>query len=187
MQLISSLCLPSQAGGLSGILSLKGKEVIYGKRNNRYGWIGVATKLTENGAVVLFRNGKEQAYSIDTFVQTFCPAHWSKNQAFRTESLAMSVNRVSTTHAGGQMKLDALAAAAQLLRDGSSVSNLGEFYVWRKNGGSPTVPHMTLKSAMDEAERLARGCPEQEFLVLSVAGSVCNVPVTTHTIQRSIR
>ncbi|AWD90644.1 hypothetical protein [Pseudomonas phage Nerthus] len=173
MQLISALCLPNEAGGMNGILSLKGKDLIYGKRNNRYGWIGVATKLTENGAVVLFRNGKEQSYSIDTFVMTFCPAHWSKNTSFRTEALAMHANKVSHVPQPQQQTIN--------------VCDLGEFYVWRKNGGVPTKTHDTLTSAMDEAERLARGYPDQEFLVLSVAGSVCNVPVTTHTIKRSIR
>ncbi|AWD90735.1 hypothetical protein [Pseudomonas phage Alpheus] len=172
MQLIAELCLPQEAGGMSSILTLKGKDLIYGKRNNRYGWIGQATKLTENGAIVLFRNGKEQSYSIDTFVQTFCPAHWSKNQGFRVEALAMSVNKVSHLPQP-QQHLD--------------ICDLGEFYVWRKNGGIPTKTHSTLASAMDEAERLARGYPDQEFLVLSVAGSVCNVPVTTHQIKRSIR
>lgn len=178
MQLISSLCLPNEAGGMNAILSLKGKDLIYGKRTNRYGWIGVAHKLTENGALVVFRNGVEQAYSIDTFVQTFCPAHWSKNQGFRTESLALAINRVSMSG-----KLNDNPMKQQEM----SISELGEFYVWRRNGGAPTKPHMILSDAMDEAERLARSYPAEDFLVLSVAGSVCNVPVTTHTIKRSIR
>lgn len=174
MQLISSLCLPNEAGGMNAILSLKGKDLIYGKRTSRYGWIGVAHKLTENGALVVFRNGVEQAYSIDTFVQTFCPAHWSKNQGFRTESLALDVNRVSMNPQPPKQQE-------------MSISELGEYYVWRRNGGAPTKPHMILADAMDEAERLARVYPSEDFLVLSVAGSVCSVPVTTHTIKRSIR
>lgn len=121
MQLISSLCLPSEAGGMNGILSLKGKDLIYGKRNNRYGWIGVATKLTENGALVVFRNGKEQAYSIDTFVQTFCPAHWSKNNGFRVEALALAVNKVSPS--GPMVEMDygraELQMAHELLKNGA--------------------------------------------------------------------
>ena len=38
--------------------------------------------------------------------------------------------------------------------------------VWREGGQGPTMKHGTLKSAMEEAERLARQFPEKNFVVL---------------------
>uniref|UniRef100_A0AAU6VZK9 Uncharacterized protein n=1 Tax=Pseudomonas phage Ulina01 TaxID=3138549 RepID=A0AAU6VZK9_9CAUD len=170
MQLISSLCLPNEAGGMQGILSLKGKDLIYGKRTNRYGWIGVAHKLTENGALVVFRNGVEQAYSIDTFVQTFCPAHWSKNQGFRTESLALAVNRVSMNPQPPKQQE-------------MSISELGEYYVWRIGGDIPKRVHHTLDEAVAEASRLAQAHPRCCFKVLHAAATIVSQPITTYDTQ----
>jgi hypothetical protein len=56
--------------------------------------------------------------------------------------------------------------------------------VWRKDGGVPTCQHTSLKSAMDEAERLARMNPGKEFVVLE-AIKVCyvNDPVQWHQLE----
>uniref|UniRef100_A0AAU6W015 Uncharacterized protein n=1 Tax=Pseudomonas phage Ulitu01 TaxID=3138550 RepID=A0AAU6W015_9CAUD len=186
MQLISSLCLPNEAGGMQGILSLKGKDLIYGKRTNRYGWIGVAHKLTENGALVVFRNGVEQAYSIDTFVQTFCPAHWSKNQGFRTESLALAVNRVSMNPQSNlQLQAgtpaDIRAAAHRVISVEADDPNEvhADHYVWRIGGPAPTVAHPKRSIACAEAARLAAAHPGKEFVVLHKLVTYVAQQVTT--------
>lgn len=190
MQLINALCIPSEPGGMNAILSLAGKDLIYAKRNNRYGWIGKTLKLTENGAVVLFRNGKEQSYSIDTFVATFAPAHWSKNTGFRTESMALAVNRHSYTSQVLEGPSQHALAIDEKGCDSSrhkEITQLGEFYVWRRNGGMPTKMHSIFDDAVEEAERIAKLNPDEDVLVLSIAASLFNKTVKSHQLHVSIR
>lgn len=47
--------------------------------------------------------------------------------------------------------------------------NETHFYViWRDGGGPPTVKHQSVKSAKQQAERLARGHPGEKFHVLEL-------------------
>jgi len=47
------------------------------------------------------------------------------------------------------------------------------YLVWNQNGGAPTVKHDSRQSAINEAERLARKCPGERFVVLrAVEGRV---------------
>lgn len=47
--------------------------------------------------------------------------------------------------------------------------------VWHESGGTPIVKHKTLKSAEDEAQRLARLHPARRFVVMqAVSGYVTN-------------
>lgn len=41
--------------------------------------------------------------------------------------------------------------------------------VWREGGGSPTVKHQSFAKAKSEAQRLARHCPGDRFVVLAAA------------------
>jgi hypothetical protein len=41
------------------------------------------------------------------------------------------------------------------------------YLVWREGGGCPTFKHPDYTSAAREAERLARGNPGQEFVVIA--------------------
>jgi hypothetical protein len=49
--------------------------------------------------------------------------------------------------------------------------------VWNENNMIPVVRHLTEGSARDEAERLARKHPGQEFHILKYAGSCRKVDV----------
>lgn len=49
--------------------------------------------------------------------------------------------------------------------------------VWSPSGRGPTYKHDTRKSADDEAKRLARACPSQQFFVLKAMGGFIAVPV----------
>lgn len=50
--------------------------------------------------------------------------------------------------------------------------------VWNPRGNAPTFQHQTKQAAIDEAERLARQCYGQEFLVMeSVTGRKIELPM----------
>ena len=42
--------------------------------------------------------------------------------------------------------------------------------VWNPRGGPPTVRHVSYESARDEAKRLARQVPDNQFFVLKSVG-----------------
>lgn len=159
------------------VLSLEGKEVIYYREGaTRHMWIGKVKTVTMNGAFIEFRNGVTQQYSLPYFRSMFLPAHWKANAHVYTCACNMTFNR------------GLLTEAQQLsLPPASDVSDLGEFYVWRKNGGLPTKLHLTLQEATEEAGRLAKQHPDDEFLVLSVAASVCYKSRTQYDLSISIR
>jgi len=55
--------------------------------------------------------------------------------------------------------------------------SISKFYiVWRENGSNPTHKHNTLKSAKDEAERLALSCND-EFHVMESIGTAKKLSV----------
>lgn len=171
---------------VSGVLSLNGKTVIYGKKTSREGWIGQITKLTENGAIVKFRNGVEQSYGFPTFTQTFCPAHWKNNTGFHASVISLADNRVQRDQNVAN-RVSIAAAVAEPEPVDVTVTDLGDFYVWRPSGGVPTKLHLTVQEACAEAERLAKAYPDEKFLILSVAATVCYRSVTTHTMERIVR
>lgn len=159
------------------ILTLAGKQVIYYREGaKRHMWVGTVDTATMSGVTITYLNGTEQHYSIDYFRKHFCPAHWVKNAHIYTAAMNMKENRKQ------------LSEAQQLsLPPADDVSHLGEFYVWRKNGGIPTKTHLTLTLATEEASRLAKQNPDDEFLVLSVAASVCYQARTQYDLKVSVR
>lgn len=159
------------------VLTLRGKEVVYYREGaSRHMWIGKVVDITMNGATIEYRNGVSQGYSLTYFRNNFLPAHWVANKQAYGAACNMSVNRCLWTEDQKSSQPPAC-----------EVSDLGEFYIWRRNGGVPTVQHLTLQQATEEATRLAKANPDDEFLILAVAASVSYKARTTYDLSISIR
>jgi hypothetical protein len=49
--------------------------------------------------------------------------------------------------------------------------------VWSPSGRAPTYKHDTRESANNEARRLSKACPSQQFFVLKAMGGFQSIPV----------